>query len=100
MHPLFDNMTSLTYEELEKKSAEINKRMQMYSRNRMNNPQIWDQLEQMREAILTEKQERALKLNSPPDKLYNHVVINTDPLDDDEMQPAAANTQNKFNPIS
>jgi alpha-D-ribose 1-methylphosphonate 5-triphosphate diphosphatase PhnM len=100
MHPLFDNMTSLTYEELEKKNVEINKRMQMYARNRMNNPQIWDQLEQMREAILQEKQERAIKLNSAPDTVHNHVVVNTDPLEDDEVKPATSNTQNKFNPIS
>ena len=100
MHPLFDNMTSLTYEELEKKSVEINRRMQIYARNQMNNPQIWDQLEQMREAIMTEKQERALKLNSTPQAAHNHVVINTDPLEDDDVQPATTNTQNKFRPIS
>jgi hypothetical protein len=99
MHPLFDNMTSLTYEELEKKNVEINKRMQIYARNRMNNPQIWDQLEQMREAIVTEKQERTSKLNAKPDHAHDHVLINTDPLEDDVL-PTVVNTRPKFNPIS
>ena len=100
MHPLFDNMKSLTFEELEKKNVEINKRMQMYSRNQMHNPMIWDQLEQMREAIFLEKQERAMKLNRDVMETTNHVVINTDPIEDDEPTKPAANTSNKFNPIS
>lgn len=100
MHPLFDNIKSLTFEELEKKHAEIHKRMQIYARNQMHNPLIWDQLEQMREAIYVEKQERALKLNRDATASLNHVVINTDPLEDDEPTKPVNNTNNKFNPIS
>jgi len=100
MHPLFDNMKSLTFEELEKKNAEINKRMQMYSRNQMHNPLIWAQLEQMREAIYTEKQERAMKMNRDATENKNHVIINTDPLEDDEPTKPVNPTNNQFNPIS
>lgn len=99
MHPLFDNLKSLSYEELEKRSAELHKRMQMYMRNQMHNPQIWDQLMQMQDAIHTEKQERVLKLNQNVPDHANHVVVNTDPLPDDAPTKTAPVT-NKFNPIS
>ncbi len=100
MHPLFDNMKSLTFEELEKKNVEINKRMQMYSRNQMHNPVVWDQLEQMREAIFLEKQERAMNMNRDITDTSNPVVVNTDPIEDDEPTKPTTNTSNKFNPIS
>jgi hypothetical protein len=100
MHPLFDNLKSLSFEELEKRSAEIHKRMQMYNRNQMNNPLIWDQLTQMQDAIYAEKVERAQKLNREVTDPASHVVINTDPLPDDAPTKAAPATNNKFNPIS
>jgi len=99
MHPIFDNLKSLSFEELEKRSSEIHKRMQMYMRNQMHNPLIWDQLSQMQDAIYVEKQERAQKLNRSDSDPSAHVVINTDPLPDDApTKPAPAS--NKFNPIS
>lgn len=103
MHPLFDNLKSLTFEELEKKHVEIHKRMQMYVRNQMHNPLIWDQLDQMREAIYLEKQERALKLNMDAQEsshTVSHVVVNTDPLEDDEPMKPIHVSHNKFKPIS
>lgn len=100
MHPLFDNLKSLTFEELEKRSSEIHKRMQMYQRNRMHNPLIWDQLQQMQDAIYEEKQERAQKLNRDMSDPQQSVVINTDPLPDDAPTKPAPASNNKFNPIS
>jgi hypothetical protein len=99
MHPLFDNLKSFTFEELEKKSSEIHRRMQMYARNQMNNPLIWNQLQQMHESILMEKQERAQLLNAPHNKIDN-IVINTDPLEDDLPAPSTTRKPNTFNPIS
>lgn len=100
MHPLFDNMQSLSYEELEKRHVEINRRMQMYVRNQMNNPQIWDQLSQMNEALYLEKQERALKLNASLKETTNPIVVNTDPLEDDEPIQNQKPNNTKFNPIT
>ena len=100
MHPLFDNMKHLTFEELEKKNVEINKRMQMYARSQTHNPEIWDQLEQMREAIFLEKQERAMKLNRDATDTQTHVAINTDPIEGDEPTKPTVKTGNRFNPIS
>lgn len=100
MHPLFDNLKSLSYEELEKRNGEIHKRMQMYMRNQMHNPLIWDQLSQMQDAIYAEKQERVHKLNRDATDQSSHVVINTDPLPDDAPTKPAPATNNKFNPIS
>lgn len=100
MHPLFDNLKSLSFEELEKRSAEIQKRMQMYMRNQMHNPLIWDQLSQMQESIYAEKLERAQKLNRDASDQSSHVVVNTDPLPEDSPTKAAPSTNNKFNPIS
>ena len=100
MHPLFDNMKSLTYEDLEKKSLEIHKRMQMYARSGMQNPLIWEQLDQMREALLEEKRERANALNTSAVTTQNHVVVNPDPLEDDQPTKPVKSAPNTFNPIS
>lgn len=100
MHPIFDNLNSMSFEELEKRNVEIHKRMQMYMRNQMHNPLIWNQLEQLRDAIHMEKQERVQALNRTITDHTNPVMINTDPLPDDApTKPVAAN-KNKFNPVS
>jgi hypothetical protein len=100
MHPLFDNLKSLTFEELEKRNQEIHKRMQIYVRNHMQNPLIWDQLQQMQDAIHDEKQERAIKLNQSSSTSDSPVVVNTDPLESDAPVKPVPATSNKFNPIS
>jgi hypothetical protein len=100
MHPLLDNIKSLSYEELEKKSTMIQQRLQMMRRGNMQNPLMWDQLLMMQDSINNEKQERAQLLNqsSQPDR--GSVVINTDPLEDDDAADAKPPSRNSFNPIS
>jgi hypothetical protein len=98
MHPLSDNLKSLTFEELEKRSSELLKRMQMLRRAGISNPDIWDQLHMLLDSIADEKTERVLVLNNKNSQ--TSVVINTDPLDDDEMPPDAKSGPKGFTPIS
>jgi hypothetical protein len=100
MHPLFDNLKTLTFEELEKRNLEIHKRMQMYMRNRMNNPVIWDQLQQMQDAIIMEKQERVILMNQNLNLKEDPVVINTDPVEGDQVPAQTKKPSTTFNPIS
>lgn len=99
MHPLSDNLKSLSFEELEKRSSEILKRMQLMRRAQISNPQIWEQLEMLLDGINDEKMERAMVLNTASNRPTNNVVISTDPLDEEIV--AEPKTTNKgFNPIS
>lgn len=100
MHPLADNLKSLTYEELEKRVTEIHKRMQIMRRNQFQNPLIWDQLEAFLGSLEAEKLERALVLNRSPQHNKTGTVLSTDPLEEDleHMQPEPQNKS--FRPIS
>ena len=98
MHPLSDNLKSLTFEELEKRSSEILKRMQMLRRAGITNPDIWDQLHALLDSVADEKTERVLLMNTKVTP--NSVVINTDPLDDDETPPDTKSGPKGFSPIS
>jgi hypothetical protein len=101
MHPLYDNMKSLSYEELEKKLGEINKRIQMFQRNPHHNQLIWDQLISMRDAIQEEKMERArVLIDQSVQKSTGSVVLNTDPLPDDELPITEPVKSRTFNPIT
>lgn len=86
MHPLQSDLKNITFEELEKRKAEINRRMQIMRRNQMHNPEIWNQLELFLESIMTEQQERYQVMNqthqNPPG---SGMVLGTDPLDEDEL---------------
>lgn len=100
MHPLTDNLKSLTYEELEKRVGEIHKRMQIMRRNQIQNPLIWDQLEALLASLEDEKRERAIALNSAPKQNRTGTVLSTDPLEEDleQLQPEPQNKT--FRPIS
>ncbi len=100
MHPLTDNLKSLTYEELEKRVGEIHKRMQIMRRNQIQNSLIWDQLEALLDSLEDEKRERALALNTTPQHNKTGTVLSTDPLDEDleHLQPEPTNKT--FRPIS
>lgn len=100
MHPLLDNIKSLSYEELEKKSSMIQQRLQMMRRGNMQNPVMWDQLMMMMDSISNEKQERAQLLNQAAKPDRGSVVINTDPLEGDEVMDTKPPSRNNFNPIS
>jgi hypothetical protein len=101
MHPLYDNMKSFTYEELEKKLGEINKRIQMFQRSANHNPLIWDQLIAMRDSIQEEKIERArVLIDQSVQKSTGSIVLNTDPLPDDESPVTEPVKSRTFNPIT
>lgn len=99
MHPLSDNLKSLTFEELEKRSSDILKRMQIMRRAQIANPQMWEQLEMLLAGINDEKMERAIALNSVNPKGDKTVVVSTDPLDD-EIAEEPKSSNRGFNPIT
>ena len=99
MHPLSDNLKSLTFEELEKRSSDILKRMQIMRRAQISNPQIWDQLEMLLDGVNDEKMERAMALNSANPKADKTVIVSTDPLDDEIAEEPKAGNRG-FNPIT
>lgn len=98
MHPLSDNLKDQSFEELEKRKAEIMKRFQIMRRSGITNPLMWSQLEALLDAILDEQQERfkTLSDSSAPDV----VVVNTDPLEDDPTPLKDQPRNNRFNPVS
>jgi uncharacterized membrane protein len=101
MNSLPTNIQAMSYEDLEKRSAEIHKRMQMIHRSGQHNPLVWQQLQAYLEEINQEKQERAGKLNTLVKNMQSGVVINTDPLDDDQPNDTGViSTSKGFNPIS
>lgn len=99
MHPLSDNLKSLTFEELEKRSNDILKRMQIMRRAQISNPQMWEQLEMLLDGINNEKMERAMTLNNANLKGDKTVVVSTDPLDD-EIAEEPKPSNRGFNPIT
>lgn len=99
MHALFDNLKNFTFEELEKRHKEIQKRMQMYTVSNMQNQVIWDQLMQMSTAIQSEKLERVSQLSKQEQSHMDPVVINTDPLEEEKVDTKKKPKQ-EFSPIS
>lgn len=101
MHPLSDNLKGMSFEDLEKRSTAILKRMQILRRNGITTPEIWQQLEMLLDSINDEKLERAMLLNLPQNyKSQQNVVVNTDPLEDDEPLETTVSKPKTFNPIS
>lgn len=101
MHPLSDNLKELSFEELEKRSSLLLKRMQILRRTGVTTQEIWNQLEMLLDSINDEKLERAMMLNDAAHARKNsHVVVNTDPLEDDEPMDDANTQPRKFTPIS
>ena len=100
MHPLNDNLKSISFEELEKRSQEIIKRMQTLRRMGNTNQAVWNQLDLLLESINNEKSERAAVLNSPQLTNSQQIVVSTDPLEDDQIIDKGQNQQKKFSPIT
>jgi hypothetical protein len=100
MHPLWDNLKNISFEELEKRKQEIHKRMQLMRRAQNSNPQIWDQLELMLDAIMSEQQDR---FNSQSGNLKPQVdsgtVMVTDPLEDDLLPKNTSEISRTFKPV-
>ncbi len=97
MHPLSDNLKTISFEELEKRSSEIFKRMQIMRRAQIHNAEMWSQLEMLLDSIQQEKMERAMLLNS--NITEDSVVVSTDPLED-EIKKDVKPARTGFNPIT
>jgi hypothetical protein len=71
-HPLSDNLTDLSYDDLEKRLTELNKRW--YTAKRMNmDPSVLHQLDIMLQGLEAEKMRRAMTTTDTGGE-----VINTD----------------------
>lgn len=100
MHPLWDNLKNLSFEELEKRKSEINKRMQVMRRSQNHNPQIWDQLENLLDAILDEQQERfRSQSGNPKQQINSGTVLVTDPLEEDAVNTNSSDVSRTFKPV-
>jgi hypothetical protein len=100
MHPLQDNLKIISFEELEKRKAEINRRMQIMRRTQWHNPEIWNQLELMMESVHQEQQERYLQMNSQSSKNNNSgTVLSTDPLPEDQIPDTQKTVGRQFRPV-
>lgn len=97
MHPLSDNLKTISFEELEKRSSEIFKRMQIMRRAQISNAEMWSQLEMLLDSIQQEKMERAMLLNT--NITEDSVVVSTDPLED-EIKKDVKPARTGFNPIT
>lgn len=100
MHPLSDDLKALSFEDLEKRSSQILKRMQILRRNGITTSGIWDQLEMLLNSINDEKIERAMLLNNSDARQKKYVVVNTDPLEDDDPIDDPNIKPKTFTPIS
>jgi hypothetical protein len=90
----------MTFEELEKRSSDIIRKMQIMRRTGISNPDIWNQMEMFLNSINDEKFERAQLLNNRESKHNKNVVVNTDPLPDDEVTDSRETKNTGFRPVS
>ena len=93
-HPLFLDIKEMGYEELERRHADILKRMQKLRAWGQTSHEMWDQLQLLLDTIDAEKQER-LTMQDIQAEPVKHVVVNTDPLPDDEDELAKPKIKNK-----
>jgi hypothetical protein len=102
MHPLFDNLKSLSYEELEKKNSEIQKRLMMIrTKSGPHIEDMWNQLVSMLDAIQQEKLERLQnQQNQETPTETGGVVLNTDPLEEEIDLKKSSKTNKPFKPFS
>jgi hypothetical protein len=85
-HPLLMNIRELGYDELERKHQDIMRRMNQLRSMGQGHSEMWDQLALIMESLETEKSERMLIQNRPPQQDEDSIWINTDPLPDDADQ--------------
>jgi hypothetical protein len=100
MHPLSDSLKNMTFEELEKRTSDIHRKMQIMRRSGISNPMIWNQMEMLLNSINDEKRERAQLLNNPHAQQKQTVVLNTDPLPEDEPVNSGQPKNTGFKPVS
>ena len=87
MHPLQDDVNLASIEELERRYTEISRRLQKLRSWGQQSSDMYNQLMMMLDNINTERQERFLSMDrKSEDEPSHHIVLNTDPLPDDEDQ--------------
>lgn len=100
MHPLDDNLKSMSFEDLEKRKAQIIKRITTMRTTGIHNQDMWDQLQMFLDSIILEQEERFMRINTPPSPEDYYIVVNTDPLPDDPPPPDKNPKRDKFTPVS
>ena len=83
-HPLLLDIKGLGYEELERRYQSISSRMQKLRAMGQSSHEMWDQLQLMLETLDAEKQERLAMQDYTAADNQDSVVIDTDPIPDDE----------------
>lgn len=86
MHPLTTNIKELSFEELEKRYQEINKRLQKLRTWNQSENEMYYQLQLMKDDIDFEREERFMLESNKDLVTESSIVVNTDPLPDDEDQ--------------
>ena len=101
MHPLLDNLTLLSFEDLEKRRTQLLNKMHLMQKSGISSPEAWVQLELLLHTIDQERMERAWTLNQP-NKHHSeqHIVVSTDPLESDDPVQASMENSKKFRPIT
>jgi ribosomal protein L29 len=85
MQSLTNSVKELSFEELEKRYQEINKRMQKLRMWNQTGHEMYYQLQVLKDEIDFEREERFV-IESNKDVSESSIVVNTDPLPDDEDQ--------------
>lgn len=81
-HPLINDLNTVSFEELEKRKTNILGRMQRLRSWGQTSSLMWDQFQSILESLELEMEQRLLKEDSAKD-LGKHVMVNTDPLEEE-----------------
>ena len=81
-HPLINDLSTVSFEELEKRKSNILGRMQRLRSWGQTSSFMWDQFQSILESLELEMEQRLLKEDSAKD-LGKHVMVNTDPLEEE-----------------
>jgi len=81
-HPLINDLSTVSFEELEKRKSNILGRMQRLRSWGQTSSLMWDQFQSILESLELEMEQRLLKEDSAKD-LGKHVMVNTDPLEEE-----------------
>ena len=82
IHPLVNDLQSVPFEELEKRKNEVLSRMQKLRSWGQSGNHMWEQLQSLLNSLDLEMEER-VKVQDNNKNPAKHVVVNTDPLDEE-----------------
>ena len=88
MHPLMIDIKELSMEEIDRRYQELSKRMQKLRAWGQSEHEMYHQLQLMIDGLDLEKQERLMAGMDEANKKESSIVVNTDPLPDDDDQLA------------